>query len=242
MANYDEWNQNAQSRHEQLLSGADLSFSRLVAPRILNELRSTLGHKSFSVIEAGCGTGVLAKKLARYCKHLTCIDPSMESIRIATTYLSTDLNVRLVCASLEEFKTAGKFDLMVSNMTLHAIPKLATALKNANNLLKRSGKLIFSIPHPAFWPEYKELTKDKSYQYSKARKFTTEFTISNDQNPMPSKVPYIHRSLEAYSKILGEAGFGINRIFEPFPSEKLQKQFKKRWTTPHAMVWICGKN
>ncbi len=239
----EAWDQNAQLRHEQIVAGKDLSFSKLLVPELLEILQGLKDFASFSVLDVGCGTGDLSHTLAKHVRHVLGIEPSRKSFLIAKDYTKNDKNVLIKRIRIESFirRYSATFDFVVAHMVLQALDPLLPALRNISKALKRRGYFVLTVPHPCFWPIYKKEITQSNYQYHISSFHQVPFTISNDPNPLPSFTPYFHRSLEEYSSALHEAGFTIERLREPFPSSELLAQYSNQWTYPRHMIFVCRK-
>ena len=233
------WDENAEERHAQILSGLDISLSKVVVPELASLFSSIPNCKELNIIEIGCGTGYLMKVLATSFSTVHGIDPSPKAIDIAKKYLFDLKNVSLDTCQIEDYvHPHSPFDLAVSHMTFQVIDNLLDALNAVNRLLVDKGKFVFSIPHPFFWPIYKNL---QDYAYIKSNTYQVPFTITNDRRPLKKLIPYIHRSLAMYSENLKRANFVISDVLEPFPTETIQKEFITPWEYPHFLFFVCEK-
>jgi SAM-dependent methyltransferase len=236
---HEAWDLNAYIRHQQILSGQDVSSTEILCPTIINLANSDMREQTGSILEVGCGTGYLTNFLGKIAERVVGVDPSSKSVEIAKQYLSSSTNITVLCTSIEDFKSSATepFDLVVANMALQVIPDINTTIQKIFNLLKPKGKFIFSIPHPCFWPIYKKLDLEGIYQYNKISSYTIPFTISNDRNPLPAPIPYYHRPIEYYTSILESLGFSILRILEPTPNITTAQKYQDPWIYPHFMIF-----
>jgi len=237
------WDINARKRHSQILEGKDISFSEVLIPKLLEQIENIPDRAMFSVLDVGCGTAVLTRVISVHFRHVVGIDPSQESIRIAREYVGKSANVIIECATISEFAKTNRspFDLSVANMTLQAIELLPPALASISNVLKPGGAFIFSVPHPCFWANHRSEIVSSGYRYYAPASYEIPFTISNDPEPLPSPIPYYHRSLEAYSTELYDAGFTIEKIYEPFPDSQLMAKYPTQWQYPRFIIFNCRK-
>jgi SAM-dependent methyltransferase len=182
--------------------------------------------------------GYFTKLLGQVSGDLVAIDPSTQAVNIAKEYLAEEQNISIERISIEDFEPNSRtlFDLAVSNMTFQVISDLPMAIKKISAIIRNQGRLIFSIPHPCYWPIYKGLDSSQSFFYHQTSSHSVPFTISNDGSPLPTKIPYHHRPIEYYSKLLSSSGFLISEILEPFPDKALMKLYDKSWDYPHFLI------
>jgi SAM-dependent methyltransferase len=95
------------------------------------------------VLEVGCGSGDLARAVARLGYEMVAIDPRAPDGDIFEP------------VSLEEFTGSGPFDAVLANRALHHIPDLAGALDRVARLLRPGGRLIV---HEHAWERMDERT------------------------------------------------------------------------------------
>lgn len=98
------------------------------------------------VLEIGCGTGWLALQLARHGHAVEAIDPSEESLAVATrTAAGQELPGRLAHrrVALESFDAPdGSADAVVFNLSLHHLDDLDGGLRKAGRWLAPGGRII----------------------------------------------------------------------------------------------------
>ena len=75
------WDQLVNVRAEQIDSGKDITFNRVVKPSIL----ASLGRDHFTHgIDVGCGSGHLTASLVPFCDKVVGIDISEKSVALAS--------------------------------------------------------------------------------------------------------------------------------------------------------------
>jgi len=146
-----EWDALAHVRLRQICSGKDLTFKHFLAPNILRLARNETAE---TIVDAGCGVGVLTSLLARQDSTVIGIDPSVESIGIARTHFGK--TAQFFESTLEAFtqRHDSDTDLVIANMVLMNVLNLRAFVTAAHRILRPGGALIFSISHPCFWPFY----------------------------------------------------------------------------------------
>jgi len=237
------WDKNAEQRHRQMIEGKDISFSRLLLPEILRLLHSFGGYASFSVVDVGCGTGVLTRILARQVQEVVGVEPSSTSVRIAREYTKNDANVSIEASTIQDCQALApdSFDLAIAHMVLQTMDPLDRPLEVIAGALKQSGIFMFTVPHPCFWAEIRSYINKSEYSYNIPSTHQIPFTITTVSEPLPSFVPYYHRPLETYSTALGRSGFLIEQIREPFPDQNLLREYSRPWKYPGFLLLVCRK-
>lgn len=100
-----------------------------------------------SVLEVGCGTGILTEKLADLFPPGTvhAIDISGGMVERARGCLSRPERVAWTVGDVRTLSGAGPFDLVVSGSALHWITPVGDAFRSARRLLREDGHLVFGL-------------------------------------------------------------------------------------------------
>ena len=97
------------------------------------------------VLDAGCGTGLLAQELAMVVGPGGCvvgIDNSLEMLKLATKRCKGLAQVQLKQPSVEELpEQEGSFDAVICIQVLLYISKVSKALAEMHRVLKRGGRI-----------------------------------------------------------------------------------------------------
>jgi 2-polyprenyl-3-methyl-5-hydroxy-6-metoxy-1,4-benzoquinol methylase/predicted NUDIX family phosphoesterase/dephospho-CoA kinase len=239
----EAWDNNAVHRHNQILKGVDLTFDKILSPYFVDSLQKHTKFPSLKILDVGCGSGVLTDRIADRVKQVTGIDHSCVSIQIAKEY-SSKKNISFQCESIENFVLDEHYDVVIANMTFHSVDNIEQAIKNIYSSLKHGGLLIFSLPHPRYYPERERLRDvfgSSGYEYSKQSFYRIPFTISLEAEPLPSLIPYFHRPINFYETLFSKVGFWILELYAPMPNEELKRKYRKTWETPHLLMGIAKK-
>ncbi|MBL1225722.1 class I SAM-dependent methyltransferase [Enterococcus sp. BWR-S5] len=240
-----EWNNIASFRHKQLMDKKDLSYHYVITPSILGLVKTELNHEtSYSVLDAGCGTGNLSYKISEQKKiDVTGIDISSESIEIAQNEYKGVTNLSFKNISIEKYVESPlvlkKYDLVIANMTLMDVSNLDNVLYAISKLLNDNGKFIFSITHPIFWSKYWKYDKMDWFNYKDEIFIEAPFSISlNNSNYITS---HVHRPLEMYFEYLSKNNLKVTDLIEPMPSSDVEQRYPEKWEYPRFMLMKCSK-
>jgi SAM-dependent methyltransferase len=170
------------------------------------------------ILDAGCGNGWYAEQLLQRRADVDAIDASAVMIEHARTRLSAQLRdkeagrLSIQHADLMNplpFDDA-RFDGVVSPLVLHYIADWRPTLREFRRVLKDNGWLLFSTHHPAA-----EMVRFAPENY-----FEVEHVV--DTWKWLGNVEFYRRPLTEISTSLTDAGFVIERLVEPIPTEEFR--------------------
>ena len=99
-----------------------------------------------TVLEIGCSTGRIAKKIVDFCKTYIGIDVSQKTIDVAKNHFKNNNNARFFDGDFLNYDFYQKFDVICSTLTFMHIQNKEFALTKIFNLLKSDGgKVVLSI-------------------------------------------------------------------------------------------------
>lgn len=140
--------------HRQLATEYEIRYGRPFArcyQRYWNELLlEMLPPATHSVLDAGCGSGILLEELVERYREVVGLDLSPEML----SRIPPDVAARsqLVCAPLETVELAPHhFDAVICRGMLHHLPDLDASLARLRGLLRPGGCLIASEPCADSW-------------------------------------------------------------------------------------------
>lgn len=182
-------------------------------PAMLSLLPGVAGSKA---LDAACGPGRYAEWLADHGADVTAFDVSPRMLAHARRRLG--LKARIEHADLSQplgFLGDDKFDLIVCALALDYVRDWRVPLAEFNRLLRGGGLLVFSIEHPL-----SEFSLGKAGDY-----FDIEYVEYMWRGfGFPVVVPSFRRPLMAVFNALSEAGFCLDRVLEPLPTEEFREQ------------------
>src|SRR5713226_4910849 len=163
-----------------------------------------------TVLDAGCGTGYLTKKLHDQGARVLGIDFAERMIEIARARYP-DLDFRVdACSELRTIAEAH-FDMVIANYVLMDTSDLQGTMHAFNRVLRPNGVAVLVFSHPCFPQEYATVSQNGeeirycwSFPYFEPRKCTdppwAHFT---------SEFIWFHRPLSDYWKAFMAAGFVV---------------------------------
>jgi 2-polyprenyl-3-methyl-5-hydroxy-6-metoxy-1,4-benzoquinol methylase len=228
----DEWDKIASSRDKQIRTGLDISHSHILTPSIL---RLSEFCNFESVLDVGCGTGVLTEKLAEISDKVVGIDMSKKSIEIARKYNSDLKNISYADSSIENFPDGiNRYSLITANMVLQDVNDLDGVVQAFYKLTTRGSHVVATITHPCFWPLYwGYLTKDW-FSYAEEIGIEAVFKISKDLRGA-GVTTHFHRPLEKYFDLFKEQGFLLEEVIAPMPTHEVERLYPKQWQYPRFL-------
>lgn len=178
------------------------------------------------ILDAGCGEGYLSRMLAKSGASVVAVDYSKKMLELAKERTPEDARIQYEYGSCDNlhFLDEKSFDLIISNMVIQDLENYQQAIKEMHRLLVDGGYFIFSILHPCFiTPESGwERTKDGERLHWKVDKYHHEGVYEQALPPeQPNKLLFFHRTLTSYFNAITEAGFMIEELVEPKPSEDM---------------------
>ena len=96
-----------------------------------------------SVLDVGCGGGILTEAMARRGARVTGIDLSEKALRVAELHLhESKLDIRYEKAAVEDL--AGEFDVVTCMELLEHVPDPASMVASCARLARPGGRVFFS--------------------------------------------------------------------------------------------------
>ena len=97
-----------------------------------------------TVLDAGCGGGLVAEPLSRLGAQVTAIDAEPETVAIARAHArSAGLDIDYRCATVESL-AGERFDAVLSLELVEHVPDLGAFVRAAASVLKPGGLMLFS--------------------------------------------------------------------------------------------------
>jgi SAM-dependent methyltransferase len=163
------------------------------------------------VLDVGCGSGWYAEYLLGRGAAVTAFDVNSEFVTLTRTRVGERARVlRADLAAPLDFAGDGEFDVVVCPLVMHYLKDWRPALREFHRVLKPHGVLVFSTHHP--FMDWKLFDKE---DYFAVELLEDEWDIG--------KVRFYRRPLTDISQALDAAGFFIERLLEPQPTEDFRR-------------------
>lgn len=198
-------------------------------PATLSLLPPVQGLK---VLDAGCAAGWYSEWLLKQGAQVTALDFSPNMIAMTKKRLGEG-QADIIRADLNEplsFLSDAVMDIVLSSLTLHYIKNWEVPMAEFRRVLKPSGTLIFSVHHP-----FMDFSVFNRKNYFLTEMITDEWETDAGK----VKVQFYRRPLAKIISSVIAAGFVIEKLLEPMPTEKFkdnQPQIYERLTqNPHFL-------
>lgn len=191
------------------------------------------GVKGLRVLDAGCGPGSYTEWLIAHGATVLALDASPTMVKLARQRLGDAATVRQ--ADLNEpldFIEADSFDVVLCALVLDYVQDWEMLFADFRRILVEKGRLVFSVHHPCFLDLKVGADIEDSY-------FATE-QVEEDWLAFGLTIPAYRRPLGAMSSALWEAGFLIERLVEPQPTQECKRVYPRYYEelSKHP-VFLC---
>ncbi|MGL6260170.1 class I SAM-dependent methyltransferase [Vibrio sp. WXL210] len=195
-----------------------------------------------SVLDIGCGFGNFSQyAISHGAKCYKGIDISKRMISEALK-LKTE-KVDFEDCSIEDYTyPQEEFDLIIASLCLHYVKDIQPVFQNVFRSLKPNGIFVFSVEHPICTSLLNGLYENDEESHWPVDNYFDE--SERNQNWFVEGVLKYHRSVESYVGALLGAGFTLQGLAEPQPSEKHIKQYPQlalHSRRPALLVLKSGK-
>ena len=163
------------------------------------------------VLDVGCGSGWYAEYLLGRGATVTAFDVNVEFVTRTQTRVGARAHVlHADLAAPLDFAEDGEFDVVVCPLVMHYLKDWQPVFHEFHRILRPHGVLVFSTHHP--FMDWKLFDRE---DYFAVELLEDEWDIG--------KVRFYRRPLTAISQDLNAAGFFIERLLEPQPTEDFRR-------------------
>lgn len=251
------WEQNAAVWTQLARAGFDGYRDGLNTPAFVRVLPEVAGLRGLDI---GCGEGHHTRLLARRGAHMTGIDvsPTFISHALQPPDVDRDLGNALtpeyvVGSAVELPFAAGSFDFATAFMSLMEFPESSAAFVEAFRVLRPGGFLQFSLPHPCFdTPHRRNLRNATGQTYAievggyfeglsgKIEEWIFRAAPAETKAGLRKfRIPRFTRTLSSWIELLLQAGFQLEMLSEPRPSDDDVRQFPFLQDAQVVAYFLC---
>lgn len=212
--------QYAQS--QQPAQGDGFSWNHdLVIPQLLQVAGEIAG---LTVLDAGCGEGIVARYLAARGANVVGIDSSASLIQLAQAQHEQQriqYKVHDLCQPVPHYAQA--FDLITSNLVLNDVADYQGFATTLGTLTKPAGRLVLSMTNP-----YSAVMREKVYSYFESG-HAVPYAWGSGQ------VYHFHRTMQDYITAFRRAGFLLASLTDVQMTEAMVARLP---LTNHELPWF----
>lgn len=224
------WEQKAGWWDDYMGEHGNWTHRNLVAPPVERVLDIQKGE---TVLEAACGSGIFARRMADLGANVVAFDVSatfVERTRVRTETYGDRIEVHQIDGTDEgQMLTLGegRFDAAVCNMALMDMADINPLGSAVARLLKPGGRFVFAVPHPCFntmavKKVVEEEERDGEFVTVRSVKVSEYITPRSARGIGISGEPathfYFDRPINVLLKTFLDVGFVLDALEEPIQS------------------------
>ena len=237
----EAWEQNAAYWDERIGEGNDF-VNVLIWPAVKRLLDLQPGER---VLDAACGNGLYARRLAAMGADVVAFDFSENLITLArkrTTERADRIEYHVLDGTDEAALLTlgeGRFDAAVCNMALFDIADIQPLMRALARFLRADGRFVFSVIHPcfnspdmAFVAEMVDQEGDfiTTYSVKTFNYMTPKVSRAAAISGQPKPQLIFHRPLQVLLGAGFEVGFVLNGLEErAFPPDHPSGRYPLSW-------------
>lgn len=236
------WEQIAPWWDSQMGEEGNRTHRSLVAPTTERLLDISAGE---TVLEAACGAGIFARRLAELGASVVAFDATEAFLDIARkrkAEYADSIELRRIDATDEGELMAlgeGRFDAAVCSMALMDMADIRPLASALSRLVKPGGRFVFTVPHPCFnMASAKRAAEEedrdgelRTVYYAKVSEYITPtagLAVGIPDQPAPHY--YFDRPLSVLFKTFFDAGFVMDALEEPVAEMRSDSDRALSWS------------
>lgn len=220
------WNKVA-DWYDLLLKNDDSYQAQVITPNLLRILNIQKGEKVFDL---ACGQGYFSNIFSKSGAEVVASDLSKKLIETAKKQSESNIKYYISGAHRSPFIKDNSVDAIVIVLAIQNIENVGDVFKECKRVLKKNGRMIIVLNHPAFRvPKGSDWYFNDGIQSRLVSKYLSESKVMIDMTPGEKnekkkiKTVSFHRPLQYYVKLLSKNGFCITRLEEWISHKKSGK-------------------
>lgn len=212
------YNKIAQDYHKKRLDPNSASWNNYLENPAMESILKAL-VKDKTILDLGCGTGLLTNQINNWGGRVNGIDISDEMIGIAQQSYQ---NLKFQVSDLNKLPFENnEYDVVASSLVMHYLKDLKPGFHEVSRVLKNNGQFIFSMHHPL--NETFSLNKLKENNNPVLQPY---FNNNHYYWQMcGAKLLSFHHTFETIIKALKSAGFVLIDLIECRPDPSTAESF-----------------
>ncbi len=211
------WGTSAKWYSDYLETTEDSYQKQVILPGLLRVLNLQKGEK---LLDVACGQGFFAREFAKAGAAVVGADISPELIEEAKKLSPIGITYHVATADSLSFAEPESFDAVTIVLAIQNIEDMSAAFGEAARVLKKGGRLVLVIMHPAFripTATHWGYDEERRVQFRRVDSYLSmsrsELLVHPGEKESPVTISY-HRSLQDFSKALFKHGFAITKLEE----------------------------
>lgn len=200
--------------------------------------------KNKRVLDMGCGFGDHCKQFVDAgAKKVIGIDISKKMLEVAKVE-NLDSRITYINMPIEEIEQLNEqFDIIISSLAFHYIEDFSGVVSKIYDLLSEDGRFIFSQENPLCSSHSggDRWTRDESGE--KIYMNLSNYGIEGERESVwfVDNVKKYHRTFSTILNTLIEAGFVIEKLIEPVPSDEVLERYPEYKDLLHKPDFLLVK-
>ncbi len=225
------WDSSAEWYSNYLEESEDTYQRQVILPNLVRVLGIKQGTK---LIDIACGQGFFSREFRKAGADVVAADLSTNLIAEAKKLSPKEIQYYVSKADNLNFAKDATFDAATVVLAIQNIENIAGVFAEAKRVLKKEGKLVLVMMHPAFrnpGETHWGFDEEKNVQYRRVDSYLSanraELLVHPGKKNSATTVSH-HRSLQDFSKALFKAGFAITRLEEWISHKESEKGPRKK--------------
>lgn len=192
-------------------------------------------------LDLGCGEGRMSRDLKQLGHNVVAVDAS-PALLAAAREADPDIETHLGDAAILPFEESS-FDLVVAFMSLQDIDDFEGAIRETARVLQGGGRFCLAIVHPLNSAGRFEGDEAADSPFTITGSYLDRSYYADNVVRDGLEIDFVsaHRSLQAYTEAIAEAGLLIERLREPeLPSAAVIKPRSHRWQRIPLFLHLCA--
>jgi 2-polyprenyl-6-hydroxyphenyl methylase / 3-demethylubiquinone-9 3-methyltransferase len=142
----DWWNPNGKFKPLHLINPNRVNF---IKKKIIKQFNINPNNvsplKNISILDIGCGGGLLCEPLNRLGAKVTGLDASKTNIEVAKLHAKQmDLNINYINSSPEKYKFVKKFNVILNMEIVEHVSNVDFFIQSCSNMVEKNGLMFVS--------------------------------------------------------------------------------------------------